>query len=120
MKQTNSNQRKNSDSIVFSHALDAQKRIKKELKMASMMVSTVIIFVICNSFQSLYLVLWSQGVFEKELADKLWHTTHFLLTFNCSTVFTINIIFCQQFRMIFLGLFSTNQIDRGHITKHQK
>ena len=122
MRQSNSNQRKNSDSNVFSLALDPNKRIEKENKMTAMMVTTVIIFVICNSFQSLYFVLWSQGVFEKEkeLANKLWSTTHFLMTLNCSTVFTINIIFCEQFRMIFLDLFSTNQMDRGQIAKTSK
>ena len=91
-----------------------------ELKMAGMMVCTVTIFVACNSFNSIYFILWSHGYYDeddedKKLAKKLWVSTSFFTTLNSSIIGVIYSIFSEKFRKIFYNLFCVGTSKNSHV-----
>ena len=76
-----------------------------EFKMAAMMVCKVMVFVVCNSFHTIYFIMYSQKIVEGETAKTLWRMSHILMTFNCSVIITIYSIFSKQFRNLFAEQF---------------
>ena len=83
----------------------------KEIRMALMMFTTITIFFVCNSFQSIYFLRWSyrdkndKEYHELGILKPYWHISHFLMVFNCSIASIISAIFCKKFRKLFLKKF---------------
>ena len=83
----------------------SKKLEHSEFKMAAMMVCTVTVFVVCNSFHTIYFIMWSQRIVKGETANTLWRMSHNLMTFNCSVIIIIYSIFSKQFRNMFAEQF---------------
>ena len=83
----------------------------KEVRMAVMMFTTITIFFVCNSFQSIYFLRWSYRdkndteYYELGILKPYWHISHFLMVFNCSIASILSAIFCKKFRKLFLKKF---------------
>merc|ERR1712062_469597 len=75
-----------------------------------MMFTTISIFFVCNSFQSIHFLRWSyRDKSDKEYYEKhlkpYWHISHFLMVFDCSIASIISAIFCKKFRKLFVKKF---------------
>ena len=68
----------------LNSSVESKKLEHSEFKMAAMMVCTVMVFVVCNSFHTIYFIMYSQEIVKGETANTLWRMSHILMTFNCS------------------------------------
>ena len=85
--------------------MESKKLEHKEFKMAAMMVCTVMVFVICNSFHTIYL----ESIYVESKNCERRNSKNFmedvLMTFNCSIIIIIYSIFSKQFRNMFAEQF---------------
>jgi len=80
---------------------------KREQRMAVMMIFQVSMFMICNSVHKVHLILWSLDVYDKEKdnsADIVWHTSHVLMTLDCSILLVSMSVFSKKYRKMILSL----------------
>ena len=66
-----------------------------------MMVCTVTVFAVANSFNCIYFLLWTHKFYSKETANLIWITKNFVLVVNSSVIVVIYSIFSSQFRAHF-------------------
>ena len=81
---------------------DSLKR--SERKMVGMMVCTVTVFVVANSFHCIYFLLWTHDFYSEETAKLIWITSHLIMVVNCSVIVVIYSIFSSKFRAHFRAM----------------
>ena len=69
-----------------------------------MMVCTVTVFVVANSFNCIYFLLWTHKFYSKETANLIWITKNLVLVVNSSVMVVIFSIFSSQFRAHFRAM----------------
>ena len=72
--------------------------------------TTITIFFLCNSFQTIHFLRWSyrdknDETYYKKYLKPYWHISHFLMVFNCSIMSIIYTIFSKKFRQLFIEKF---------------
>ena len=78
---------------------------KAERNMIGMMVCTVTVFVVANSFHCIYFLLWTHEFYSKETANLIWITKNLVLVVNSSVIVVIYSLFCKTFRAHFRAMF---------------
>ena len=66
-----------------------------------MMVCTVTVFVVANSFHCIYFLLWTHKFYSDETANLIWITKNLVLVVNSSVIVVIYSVFSSQFRAHF-------------------
>ena len=69
-----------------------------------MMVCTVTVFVVANSFHCVYFLLWTHEFYSKETANLIWITKNLVLVVNSSVIVVIYSLFCKTFRAHFRAM----------------
>ena len=72
--------------------------------MVGMMVCTVTVFVVANSFHCIYFLLWTHDFYSEETAKLIWITSHLIMVVNCSVIVVIYSIFSSKFRAHFRAM----------------
>ena len=82
----------------------SQNLKKTERNMIAMMVCTVTVFVVSNSFHCIYFLLWSHKFYSDETADLIRITKNLVLVVNSSVIVVIYGIFSNKFRAHFRAM----------------
>jgi hypothetical protein len=83
----------------------------KERSLTLMSITIVSVFVVCNSFYSIYYILRSQGLLNN-FGDQYIHSTaRVFAIINSSANIVIYIVFNSKFRETFVSLFTRFSFD---------